>query len=54
MFMDMKQTNCQPELQIIGKFEIFTTIHPLHHMDTPLAHDIIGSEGGLYSLHTKV
>ena len=54
MPMNMEQTNGQFEFQVIGKFEIVAGLHLLHHMNTPLAHDIIGYEGGLYSLHIKV
>ena len=52
MPVNMEQTNCQFEFQVIGKFEIAAGVHSLHHMNTPLTHDIIEDERGLYSLHT--
>jgi len=52
--MDMEQTNRQPEFQIVGKFEIATAIHPVHHMNAPLTHDIVGDEGSLYSIHVEL
>jgi hypothetical protein len=54
MPVNMKKTDRQPELQVIRKFEMIASVHPLHHMNAPLTHDIIGDEGGLYSLHVKV
>jgi hypothetical protein len=52
--MDMKKPDSQPELQVIGKIEIAAAVRPLPHMDAPLTHDIVGDEGGLYSLHIEV
>ena len=54
MPMDMEQTNRQPEFQVFRKFEIVAAIHSLHHMNTPLTHDIVTDESGLYPLHIKV
>jgi hypothetical protein len=54
MSVDVKKPNSQLELQVIRKNEMIAAIHPLHHMNTPLTHDIIGDEGSLYSLHIKV
>ena len=54
MPMDMKKTDRQPEFQVIRKIEMVAAVHPLHHMDAPLTHDVVGDEGGLYSLHIKV
>ena len=54
MPMDVKEADGQPELQVIGKLEIIAAVDPLHHMNTPLTHDIKGDEGSLYSLHIKV
>lgn len=54
MPMNVKEANGQSELQVIGFLEIVAAGHPLHHMNTPLTHNIVRDEGGLYSVHIKV
>jgi len=54
MSVYVKKADAQPKLQIIGKFEKVAAGDPLHHMNAPLTHDIIGYEGSLYSLHIEV
>jgi hypothetical protein len=54
MPMDVKQADCQPELQVVRNLEIGAADHSLSHMNAPLTHDIVGDESGLYSLHIKV
>ena len=46
MFMNVKEANGQSELQVIGFLEIVAAGHPLHHMNTPLADNIVQDEGG--------
>jgi len=52
--MDMKKANSQPKLEVIWEFKVIAADHPLPHIYTPLAHDIVADESTVDSLHIKV
>jgi len=52
--MDMEEANAQSELQAIRNLEMAAASHPVLHVNTPLAHDIVANESRLYSAHVKV
>ena len=52
--MNVKKTNAQSELQAIRNLEMAAASHPVLYVNTPLTHDIVANESGLYSTHVKV
>jgi hypothetical protein len=52
--MDMEKAYAKSEFQAVGNTEVLAASHPVLHMNTPLAHDIITDEGRLYTTHVKV